>query len=168
VSKSLIDVIFARRSIHRYTTEPVDEQDIRTLLEAAMAAPSASNLKPWHFVVVTERKMLDALAEVHPHGKMLFEATLCVAGHRRGHRSAQPAVHRPSGRAEGAANAVRRDARASRALVAPAGKPWVAPSSLSGRRCSGARRVPGQGRHLQGHAQYDRGDLPGADGAAGY
>lgn len=79
MSKSLIDVIFARRSIHRYTTEPVDEQDIRTLLEAAMAAPSASNLKPWHFVVVTERKMLDALAEVHPHGKMLFEATLCIA-----------------------------------------------------------------------------------------
>ena len=79
MSESLIDVIFARRSIRRYTAEPVDEKDITTLLEAAMAAPSASNIKPWHFVVVTERKMLDALAEVHPHGKMLFEAALCIA-----------------------------------------------------------------------------------------
>jgi nitroreductase len=49
------------------------------LLEAAMAAPSASNRKPWQFVVVIERQTLDRLAEVHPHGKMLFQATLCIA-----------------------------------------------------------------------------------------
>jgi nitroreductase len=49
------------------------------LLEAAMAVPSASNIKPWHFVVVTDRQTLDALAEIHPHGKMLFDATLCIA-----------------------------------------------------------------------------------------
>ncbi len=77
--KELINVIFARRSIRRYTDEPVSEADIRTLLEAAMAAPSASNLKPWHFVVVTERRTLDRLAEVHPYGKMLFEAPLGIA-----------------------------------------------------------------------------------------
>lgn len=75
----LIQTIFARRSIRRYTSEPVSEGDIQTLLEAAMAAPSASNRKPWQFIVVTERETLDALAELHPHGKMLFEATLCVS-----------------------------------------------------------------------------------------
>ncbi len=74
-----VDLIFARRSIRRYTGEPVSEADVKTLLEAAMAAPSASNLKPWHFVVVTERRTLDALAEVHPHGKMLAEAPLAIA-----------------------------------------------------------------------------------------
>lgn len=77
--KELIQTIFARRSIRRYTAEPVSEADIKTLLEAAMAAPSASNLKPWHFVVVTERRTLDGLAEAHPYGKMLFEAPLCIA-----------------------------------------------------------------------------------------
>ena len=79
MSKELIQTIFARRSIRRYTAEPVSKEDIETLLEAAMAAPSASNRKPWQFVVVTERQTLDALAEVHPHGKMLFEATLCIS-----------------------------------------------------------------------------------------
>ena len=44
-----------------------------------MAAPSASNRKPWHFIVLTNRKILDNLARVHPHGKMLFEAPLCIA-----------------------------------------------------------------------------------------
>jgi len=79
MSRELIQTIFARRSIRRYTAEPVSEADIKTLLEAAMAAPSASNRKPWQFVVVTARQTLDALAEAHPHGKMLFEATSCIA-----------------------------------------------------------------------------------------
>ena len=79
MGKELIQTILARRSIRKYTVEPVSEADIETLLEAAMAAPSASNRKPWQFVVVTERQTLDGLAEVHPHGKMLFEAPLCIA-----------------------------------------------------------------------------------------
>jgi len=79
MTQELIQTIFARRSIRSYTTEPIDETHIQTLLEAAMAAPSASNIKPWHFVVVSDRRTLDSLAELHPHGKMLFEAPLCVA-----------------------------------------------------------------------------------------
>jgi nitroreductase len=79
VSREFIQTIFARRSIRKYKSDPVSEADIKTLLEAAMAAPSASNRKPWQFIVVTERQTLDALAEAHPHGKMLFEAMLCIS-----------------------------------------------------------------------------------------
>lgn len=79
MTKEFMHTIFARRSIRRYTTAPVSAEDIQALLEAAMAAPSASNLRPWHFVVVTERQRLDHLAQVHPHGKMLRAAPLCIA-----------------------------------------------------------------------------------------
>ena len=79
MSKELIQTIFARRSIRKYTTELVSVKDVKTMLEAAMAAPSSSNRKPWHFVVVTDRQILDNLARVHPYGKMLFEAPLCIA-----------------------------------------------------------------------------------------
>ena len=75
----MLDTIFARRSIRKYTDEPVSEAQIRSLLEAAMAAPSASNRKPWHFVVVTDRPKLDAIAEILRYGKMLFEAPLAIA-----------------------------------------------------------------------------------------
>lgn len=74
-----IQTLFARRSIRKYTDEPVSESDIRTLLEAAMAAPSAANLTPWHFIVVTDRNVLDQLSDALPYGKMLFEAPLCIA-----------------------------------------------------------------------------------------
>lgn len=74
-----IDMIFRRRSIRRYIDRPVDDADLERLLEAGMAAPSGRNLRPWHFVTVTERARLDALAEAHPYGKMLHEATAAIA-----------------------------------------------------------------------------------------
>jgi nitroreductase len=74
-----LDFIFRRRSIRQYSGEPVDEKDVKALLEAGMAAPSASNLKPWHFVTVTNRSKLKELAEAHPCGKMLSEAGLAIA-----------------------------------------------------------------------------------------
>ena len=79
MTKELVKTILARRSIRKYTPQPVSDKDIKTMLEAAMAAPSASNLKPWHFVVVTAKETLNDLAEAHPHGKMLSEAPLCIA-----------------------------------------------------------------------------------------
>lgn len=71
--------IFSRRSIRVYTDEPVSEGELQNLLDAGMAAPSASNRKPWHFVVVTDRETLDALAAAHPYGKMLARAGAAIA-----------------------------------------------------------------------------------------
>lgn len=79
MAKEPIKTILTRRSIRKYTSERISDEDVKTMLEAAMAAPSASNRKPWHFVVVTDRKVLNKLARVHPYGKMLFEAPLCIA-----------------------------------------------------------------------------------------
>jgi nitroreductase len=79
MTEELIRAIFARRSIRRYSAELVNEKDVKTMLEAAMAAPSASNRKPWHFIAVTDRQILDNLARAHPYGKMLLEAPLCIA-----------------------------------------------------------------------------------------
>ncbi len=74
-----LHIIFSRRSIRAYTDQPVSEADIQSLLEAGMAAPSASNRQPWHFVVVTDRKLLQELAESHPFGKMLAHAAVAIA-----------------------------------------------------------------------------------------
>lgn len=73
-----LSTLFSRRSVRSYTGEPVSEDDVTALLEAGMAAPSASNRKPWHFVAVTERAKLDQLATIHPYGKMLSTAGLCI------------------------------------------------------------------------------------------
>ena len=73
-----IDLIKGRRSIRRYEHRPVPEELVTQLLEAAMAAPSASNETPWHFILVTRRDLLDQLAERHPYARMLTDAPLCI------------------------------------------------------------------------------------------
>ena len=74
-----LNFIFRRRSIRAYTGQPVSSADIQSLLEAGMAAPSASNRKPWHFVAVTDRATLAALASSHPYGRMIAGAALGIA-----------------------------------------------------------------------------------------
>jgi nitroreductase len=73
-----LDIVFSRRSIRRYTDQPISNQDLASLLKAGMAAPSASNRKPWHFVAVTDRDKLRSLADAHPYGKMLAAAAVGI------------------------------------------------------------------------------------------
>ena len=63
----IIKLIKSRRSIRKYQDRPVEDEKIKALLEAAMAAPSACNSQPWEFIVVTEQTVLDALK-----GKLRF------------------------------------------------------------------------------------------------
>ena len=73
------EAIMTRRSIRAYTAQPVPNDAIKELLAAAMNAPSASNQQPWQFIVVTERRQLDALTTVLPYGQMLKGAPLAIA-----------------------------------------------------------------------------------------
>lgn len=72
------EAIVTRRSIRKYTEKPIDEQTVRKLLEAGMQAPSAVNKQPWHFVVIDDRRILDAIPDVHPHAPMLRHAPLAI------------------------------------------------------------------------------------------
>ncbi len=73
-----MDAILARRSIRKYTAEPVSDDDERALLEAAMAAPSAGNEQPWQFVTIRERATLVAITEFHEYAQMLKRAPLGI------------------------------------------------------------------------------------------
>jgi nitroreductase len=73
-----IEAILSRRSIRKYQATPVPEHALHQLLDAAMNAPSSSNGQPWHFVVVSDRKLLDEIPKFHPYSNMLKEAPLAV------------------------------------------------------------------------------------------
>jgi nitroreductase len=73
------DPVLSRRSVRKYTSEPVPDDVVERLLRAAMAAPSAGNQQPWQFVVIRDRATLTAITEVHPYSKMLPEAPVAIA-----------------------------------------------------------------------------------------
>jgi nitroreductase len=76
---TLDEAIRARRSIRKFKAgAPVGREQVRAMLEAAMLAPSAMNLRPWEFVVVEDRKALDRLEKAHPYAGMLKTASLAI------------------------------------------------------------------------------------------
>jgi nitroreductase len=65
LAEATMKVIQDRRSIREYTAEPVSDQDLDLILEAARQAPSGENAQPWRFIIVRDaetRKKLGALA----------------------------------------------------------------------------------------------------------
>lgn len=74
-----LDWIFRRRSIRTYTDLTVTDEQVDVILRAAMAAPSANDLRPWAFVVVRDVDRRKALSEIHPGSSMCSSAPLVIA-----------------------------------------------------------------------------------------
>ena len=74
----VLSVIHSRKSVRNFTGASVSMTDLDKVLRAGMAAPSAKNMQPWSFVVVTDRKLLDSLAAGLPSAKMLFKAGAAI------------------------------------------------------------------------------------------
>jgi len=70
--------ILGRRSIRAYQPGEVSEAAVRTVLEGAMAAPSAVAKDPWRFVVIRQPEMLKDIAAELPNGQMLSTASVGI------------------------------------------------------------------------------------------
>lgn len=73
-----LTTIFSRRSIRLYTAKSVSREMVNEILRAAMSAPSAGNERPWHFIVLTDRTVLDAIPKFHPYSAMLKHAQAAI------------------------------------------------------------------------------------------
>ena len=76
----LKEVLLKRRSIRKFTEEPVSGQMIEELLHAAMSGPSACNRRPWEFYVVTNEKVLEELRSSTMFTKMKAKLAIIVCG----------------------------------------------------------------------------------------
>ncbi|MGM0401997.1 MAG: nitroreductase family protein [Chloroflexota bacterium] len=56
-----LEAIRKRRSVRKYTGEAIPREDLETIVDAGRLAASGSNRQPWDFVVITERKTIEAL-----------------------------------------------------------------------------------------------------------
>ena len=75
----MIDLIRTRRSIRRFTDQPLEPQAVELLVETLLRAPSSRNHNPWQFVLVDDRSLLEQLASAKQHGsEFLKGAALAV------------------------------------------------------------------------------------------
>ena len=82
----VMQAINSRRSVRKFTSEPVADDLVEKLIRSAMQAPSAGNQQPWQFIVVTDRQKLDKIPSFHPYCKMVSQVStaIVVCGDSRG------------------------------------------------------------------------------------
>ena len=61
-------VIYERRSVRKFTDEPVSEEDLQYILEAGRWAPSGENSQGWRFLVIKDKELIEKLGEISGHG----------------------------------------------------------------------------------------------------
>jgi nitroreductase len=72
-----ISLVRKRRSIRRFSPAPIETEKLRTLVEAALRAPSSRGVEPWEFIIVTDRTLLRRLAKAKEHGSAFLENAAC-------------------------------------------------------------------------------------------
>ncbi len=73
-----LTAIFTRRSVRVYTAKPVPHDMVTDIIRAAMYSPSAGDERPWHFIILTDRAILDEIPKFHPYAAMLRHASTAV------------------------------------------------------------------------------------------
>lgn len=77
-SNQTLETIFNRKSVRKYTERPVEKEKLETLVRAGMAAPSSRDRRPWEFVIVTDRDLLDKMGDGLPLARMLKETKQAI------------------------------------------------------------------------------------------
>lgn len=77
--EAALSVIYNRKSVRSFIKDrPVSEEDIQSLIKAGMSAPSGKDTRPWEFVIINDRAILDKMAEELPTAKMLSQAPMAI------------------------------------------------------------------------------------------
>ena len=77
------ELLLERHSIRRYTEQSLNPDDVKTIIEAGLLAPSSKSKRPWQFVIVDDRQKLEKLSKckplaAHPIAKCPMAVVVCA------------------------------------------------------------------------------------------
>ncbi len=76
----VFEAIEKRHSVRSYTVKPIPKEDLDMLFRAARDAPSAKNLQPWRFIVVTDRRLLREMVPICHNQGFVEDAGALIVG----------------------------------------------------------------------------------------
>jgi nitroreductase len=78
IMNGTLKTIFSRKSVRSYKDEPISKEKLEMIIKAGMAAPTAVDKRPWEFIVITDKKVLNQLADSLPYSKMASSAAAAI------------------------------------------------------------------------------------------
>jgi nitroreductase len=76
----VLEVIQNRQSVRKYKKDPIPEEALLRVLEAARLAPSGSNFQPWKFIIVKDKAVKEKLAQASAGQFFMSEAPIIIVG----------------------------------------------------------------------------------------
>lgn len=74
------ELLMRRRSIRKYTEDEISAEDVKLILEAALIAPTSKNSRPWFFVTIEDKRMLEELSKCKEFGAgSIAKCSLAIA-----------------------------------------------------------------------------------------
>jgi nitroreductase len=77
---NVLEVIKKRRSIRKYKKDPIPEEALLRVLQAARLAPSGKNFQPWKFIIVKDKSLKEKLAQASAGQFFMAEAPIIIVG----------------------------------------------------------------------------------------
>ena len=75
----IMELISIRRSVREYKDSPIPKDVLEKLVDAARLAPTARNVQPWEFVVITQPQTMKKIASLAENGRFAASAKACIA-----------------------------------------------------------------------------------------
>ncbi len=77
--ESFLKLLKTRRSVRVFQNKDIPKEQLEEIIDAARFAPTARNVQPWEFVVVTDKKKLTELAALGQNCRFMGQAAACIA-----------------------------------------------------------------------------------------
>ena len=74
-----LEILKVRRSIREYSDEQISKDVLEKIVDAARFSPTARNVQPWEFIVITRIPTLKKISELAENGRFLAQAKACIA-----------------------------------------------------------------------------------------
>ena len=73
------EAIKKRYSCREFLSKPISEDLISRIVDAGRLAPTARNVQPWEFVVITDKKKLEKIGSLAENGRFVSDCPCCIA-----------------------------------------------------------------------------------------
>ena len=74
----LLEIMQKRRSVRKYTEEPVKDGDLKKILQAGLLAESGKGKRPWEFILVRDKETLHKMAGCREGRVKMLETADCA------------------------------------------------------------------------------------------
>ncbi|MCP4764121.1 MAG: nitroreductase, partial [archaeon] len=78
-AEDLLTLMKERRSIRTFKSDPISEENLRKILEAARWCQSGSNKQPWRLIIIRNRKVIEDLTKIAIYGKFINQVSIVIA-----------------------------------------------------------------------------------------